>query len=330
MPLRVGIGIGVSFGAAAKALLSVDFVNGVYQKSGVNYPLASLPGWSFSRASTGYAQTTAGLLINFASGAPRITNQGLLVEASATNLMTQSQGAFATGWTPSSLTVTDNNIVSPDGTTTASSLVDNGANVTHNVNSPSVTLTSGANYTVSVYGKPGAPTGSASLLQLLGSSAGWGTFYVNYDLTNAVVTASVNGTGTIASTGVKSVTNGFVRSIVTVKALSTSGTIGVTRIGTSTDTRVQTYSGSGTTVGAWGVQVEAGNTASSYIPTTAAAATRAADVASLTFSGAPAKATITYGAGQTAIINNPTSPLDLGASSGGAWVGSYIQKVVIQ
>ncbi len=50
---------------------------------------------STTRASSGYAQTAAGLLVNFAANTPRITDQGLLVEEARTNLFTYSQPLIA-------------------------------------------------------------------------------------------------------------------------------------------------------------------------------------------------------------------------------------------
>lgn len=61
---------------------------------------ASLSGLTFTRASVGYAQTQAGVLQQFASGAPRITDKGLLIEGARTNKCTNYNAALPALVTP--------------------------------------------------------------------------------------------------------------------------------------------------------------------------------------------------------------------------------------
>lgn len=51
-------------------------------------PLSNTPGWTFTRASTGYAQNAAGVLLPFASGELRRTDKGVLIEGARTNKCT--------------------------------------------------------------------------------------------------------------------------------------------------------------------------------------------------------------------------------------------------
>jgi hypothetical protein len=81
-------------GATDNTTLNLIFTQGVYRASGASYSLANLPGWSFTRASTGTATNSAGTILSFASGQPRITDLGLLVEESRTNLLLQSRRTF--------------------------------------------------------------------------------------------------------------------------------------------------------------------------------------------------------------------------------------------
>ena len=93
--------------------------------------LANTPGWSFTRASAGYAQTSAGALVSFASGVPRITDKGILIEGARTNLFLNS----ATGATQNvtvaavahTLSFRGTGTITLSGTSTAGPLVGTGA-----------------------------------------------------------------------------------------------------------------------------------------------------------------------------------------------------------
>lgn len=79
---------------APGAIVALDFAGGRYRLGAtagaeVTSP-ASLSGWTFARALGGYARKADGSLQLFASGAPRITDLGLLIEGPATNLFLNS------------------------------------------------------------------------------------------------------------------------------------------------------------------------------------------------------------------------------------------------
>jgi hypothetical protein len=75
----------------APALLDLQFAAGGFGLGGRVYgSLADVPGYSFTRASAGYAQTAGGVLVPFASGAPRITDLGILVEEARQNKNTNT------------------------------------------------------------------------------------------------------------------------------------------------------------------------------------------------------------------------------------------------
>lgn len=59
-----------------------------------------LPSWTFSRTGAATADNASGEVENFATGAPRITTRGLLVEAAATNLFLHSNDISHAAWTP--------------------------------------------------------------------------------------------------------------------------------------------------------------------------------------------------------------------------------------
>ena len=124
------------------------------------YALASVPGWTFSRASTGYALNNAGQLVAFASGAPRITDRGFLAEGARTNLCLQSQTFDNASWTATRAAVTANAATAPDGTLTAYKLYeDASAASTHLLLSTvNITVSSSTVYTTSIYAKSGERT----------------------------------------------------------------------------------------------------------------------------------------------------------------------------
>lgn len=75
--------------------------------------LLSVPGETFSRFSTGYASTAAGALVSFGFNQPRITDNGLLIEAASTNLFLNS---FSPATQTISLSATGNYTISVWGT----------------------------------------------------------------------------------------------------------------------------------------------------------------------------------------------------------------------
>jgi hypothetical protein len=64
--------------------LSLNFAAGNYRSGGVDLgSLAGVQGWSFSRTGAATAATAAGTLVAFATGTPRVTDLGLLLETPA-------------------------------------------------------------------------------------------------------------------------------------------------------------------------------------------------------------------------------------------------------
>lgn len=80
------IGLSSVQGVEAFNGLALDFVNGRYALD--NPYSATFPtGWSFSRTGEGTALDTLNRLVPFATGVPRITDRGLLIEEGRTNLV---------------------------------------------------------------------------------------------------------------------------------------------------------------------------------------------------------------------------------------------------
>lgn len=259
-----------------------------------------LPGFSFSRASTGYALNGQGLLVAFESGAPRITDRGFLVEGARTNLLLRSQEFDDASWAKTRATVTANAANAPDGTATADKLVeDNTAGASHTiVQSISGNLTT--TYTASVYAKAAERSEIQVSLRNNGETIAIGQYF-NL-ATGAVGAAADAGAPTSRLTPtIEALGNGWYRCTVGGVLNSGGGAENVkTRVSLASAGSVS-YNGDNVS-GAylWGGQTEAAQGASSYIPTTTASATRAADVSSLACS-ASAPITI-YAEGEFAAL----------------------------
>lgn len=136
----IGIGLGLSMlrgrssvDSALAALagtnpyMTLDFAGQSYFKQQAQYALASVPGYSFTRASAGYAQTQGGVLLPFASGAPRITDKGVLVEGARTNLLLYCRDFTNVAWVKTNVTAALDQIGMDGVAASASSLLATGA-----------------------------------------------------------------------------------------------------------------------------------------------------------------------------------------------------------
>jgi hypothetical protein len=228
---------------------------------------------TFTRASSGTFVDSAGVIQTAATDVPRFDHNpttgeslGLLVEEQRTNLLLQSED-FSTTWAATRSTVTANATTAPDGTLSADKLTEDSSTNTHPAQQ-SVTVTSGTAYTVSVFAKAGERTFLCVFPTVFGTNAGaW------FNLTTGTVgTVQANATASM-----QTLSNGWFRCIMTWTATNTTGTI---NIAPASANNVVSYTGDGTSgLFLWGAQLEAASTPSSYIPTTAAAVTRSADVA---------------------------------------------------
>jgi hypothetical protein len=232
---------------------------------------------TFTRASTATFTGSNGLIQSAAIDVPRfdydpvtLAAKGLLIEEQRTNLLTYSEDFSNAAWTKSNATVTANATTSPDGATTADTLVEDTATATHYVTTPTVTVTSGVPYTFSCYVK----AAGRSWVRFADTAFSNVTAFFN-------VATGVAGTigSSVTANSITSVGNGWYRCTITYATTTTGST---PRINVASADNTVSYTGDGTSgLFIWGAQLEAGSFATSYIPTVASQVTRSADLASV-------------------------------------------------
>jgi hypothetical protein len=223
---------------------------------------------TFTRSQTAREATYVGadgLIKTAAANEPRFDHNpttgeslGLLVEEARTNIIVSSS-VFNTGsWTEDGVVLTANAGVAPDGTTTATSVSQGtGSNRCYHFDNNGA-----GSKTLTVFAKSNA----GSSITLSGN--------LSYG-TNSIGSAVLNTANGAISTalGCSSVAfpNGWYRFIIPIFVGAGSG-----------NSNYLSITGPASSVFLWGVQIEAGSFPTSYIPTTSATVTRAADVASIT------------------------------------------------
>lgn len=205
--------------------------------------------------------------------------KGLLIEESRTNQCIYGNNlASGSGWTFSAVTPTANQLTAPNNQTEAALLNEGATSAQHYFYNGASSFTSGVNYTASVYVK----AGTVQWIQIPLSSTGFGAnAWANFDIVNG----AVGNKGSATTASIKNAGNGWWRCIVTAPATATVSTTSIQIAfcgNTNTASRLPSTVGTSKTFYAWGAQLEAGAFATSYIPTTTAALTRNADVATMT------------------------------------------------
>jgi hypothetical protein len=264
------------------ALLGAAVVDGATKT--FDFTTGSMPvDVTFTRTTQGTYFNSSGVLTLAAIDAPRLdynpstfAAKGLLIEPAATNLITRSEEIDNAAWTKNGITVTANAITGPDGTLSFDAVIPNNATVLPYINSAAFTTVSGSTYTLSAYVKNG--TLGNNWIQL---TAGGAVIYRTWF--NLSTGAKGTNSGGLVSYNITSLGGGTYRIDATFTVGSTTTDIyliGCTADGSSATDVV----GNGTSPAfyAYGIQCELGSGPSSYIPTTSAAVTRAADVANVT------------------------------------------------
>jgi hypothetical protein len=228
---------------------------------------------TFTRASTATYVNSFGILTTAAVNQARFDHNpatgeslGLLVEEARTNRLQYSEQFDNAYWTKDKTAVASNAATAPDGTFTADLLY---------------TITSG----VATVGRVTGAVSSApytSTIYLKSAGFTWAVVYAAqgnhialFNLVNGTVGTQTAG---ITAASISPVGNGWFRCSVTQTATFATFYVSPADANGSTTSTASGTSG----IYAWGAQLEAGSFPTSYIPTTSATVTRAADVASIT------------------------------------------------
>jgi hypothetical protein len=235
-------------------------------------PYIQSPSVFTSRASSGTYVGGNGLIQTATTNEARydhdpvsLISKGLLLEEARTNLVLRSEEFDNAYWTKSGATVSADQTASPIGTVTADKLIESAANSEHWAGRLFLGLPS-AIYTCSIYAKAAERT---ELSIFIDTSVNRRTAYFNVS----------NGTLGAISTGITStiqnIGNGWYRCSITLDAAEgMTNAVYTAAIGNS-----NIYLGDGTSgIYFWGAQLEVGAFPTSYIPTTSATVTRAADI----------------------------------------------------
>ena len=195
---------------------------------------------------------------------------GLLVEEQRTNIY---PGTVPTN---NKITFTTNQGTAPDGTNTAIKATEDSALGEKDAGTAGFDITSGKQYTASLFAKPNGRPG----IRLLLPGAHFGdNLIAHYDLQGNGSILEWGGTNAPDATTITPAGNGWYRISITGTASSTANTylqLVIDDDATDTNTSYQGDGSSGLLI--WGIQVEEGEGATSYIPTTSGSVTRLKDV----------------------------------------------------
>jgi hypothetical protein len=256
---------------------------------------------------------------------PTTTTLGYLSELAVTNLLQRSEEMDNASWLKTDVTVTANNVPSPDGYTTAD-LCTEGVAGTASLNQGSGAYTANTPVTFSVYLKRGntdwvrvTQTGTATPAD---SVRAW------FNLaTGAKGSVQAAGAATQASSTIQAMNNGWYRCSVTYLPNATETTT-QTYISSASADNVPTRVNNATYY-AWGAQCEIGLGATSYIPTTSTTASRNSENLNYPATGNIEASTGTVNAEHTLLVStvpssgriigylgsSSASPMTLGSSN---------------
>jgi len=254
---------------------SLLFIPTGYRESKIYsvFPTTGVGDFTFNRNSSATRIAKNGLITSVSTDIPRLEYPlidgvvngcpSFLLEGEATNEWLYSEDFSNAGWTKTNVTITSNQVISPDGTLNASKITDDATSGEHRIRGNTVFISSVANFSIFAKAAEYSTFAIANLSDL---------FITKFDLSN----------GTIISTGsgwsdakIEDYGNGWYKLSVKISANKTCG------YGLLNDNGDFVFSGDGTKgVYIWGAQFEQGSFPTSYIKSNSGSTTtRAAETA---------------------------------------------------
>lgn len=238
------------------------------------------PAVAFSRASQGSYFDSNGMLRYAASNAPRFDYdpltgicKGLLVEPSVTFLDTHSEQFDNATWTKTRCSIAADLALSPDATMTSDKIIeDTTANASHEI-SQAVPFATGV-VSCDVFLR----AGERMFARILLSDGATGSIYVDVNL-NTGEHSDVVSSGSWTGASAEVCYAGYGSYRVYISGVAASGTGKILTVYASPALGVVEYTGDGSSgIYIWGAKIYAGSGPTSYLPTTSAGVTRAADI----------------------------------------------------
>ena len=295
--------------AAGRLMSSIllTLLGGKKYRINSRFTSGTLPsGWTLTRASAGTYFNSSGIMQTASTDVARfdynpvtLAPKGILVEPSKTNMVLQSaKPGTSPWWIVVNNAATLNNASAPDGTTSATKLT--GTAATSLGLKQGVTFVNGTTYSVSAYLKAGSTN-----YGMLNAYDGVKDFGVMFNLASgAVVGNRTDGAvGTPSASGIISVGNGWYYCWFVFVSGGTGSPNSGAQVGGSTAGNLNFATSWTGTLYAWGYQHEAASAPTSYIDTTTATVTRAADVLSTTIPSGVSQLIYTFDDGSTQTVS---------------------------
>lgn len=283
------------------ATVDIDFANNLaFLYNGAGQGLVTSPANLLitTRASAETYTDTGGNITYVNSNIAALGNNGLQVWEARTNQQTFSAVNTA-GWSVGDTTLVGASAVSPDGTSNAGTITDNAVSGLHNIFQQSQAVTGSQTQTSSIFLKQG----SLRYAQWLTYDTSGNGVLVFVDTQLGVLSGGTTlGAGaTYVSSSIQAYVGGWWR--VSLVGTHTADTNLIQDLRMSPDGSTTSYVGTGSTVFAWGAQLEQATFAGPYIPTTSGTAARAA--ASIKLTTPPV-----FGSAYSAVVwATPSSPV---------------------
>ena len=256
------------------------------------------PQMTFTRASTGtyinsvgYISTAKNNQLRYDYDPTTLVGKGWLFEESRTNLLLSSVNfTNASQWTSANVSIYPNQLWAPDGTQTGYAILETAVNSTHQISTANnmSTITAGQPVTFSIFINIGNYLRNSCIIQIFNNTTtnGFSCGFNCSSLTTGTVGSNGSGTGLSASLvaypQIANTNGGWVKLNITGIVDSTSTSCyAIIYMCSAASPYTASYTGNTSYgLGMWGAQLEQGNFATSYIPTTTTAVTRSSDLAS--------------------------------------------------